>query len=119
MSASGSQESEQTRRVGLVNLVQRAFMARVKPEPSSSSSSNGSDSGSRSKGRAPVEDSSERQRTVARGVSPDSEKCRVCAVGFEGRIRARCLGCVRRVHREGCSTYMTIANSYQVGMCNF
>ena len=51
-------------------------------------------------------------------ISPDGERCRVCAEDFQVRARARCPGCVRRIHRDGCSNYMTVAYSYQVGMCN-
>ena len=51
--------------------------------------------------------------------SPDANRCRVCLEGFGVRERARCPGCVMRVHRDVCSTYLGICIKYEIGMCNF
>ena len=48
----------------------------------------------------------------------DGEKCGVCAGSFRQRQRARCSGCSKRIHRDGCVTYMTLTTKLQAGMCN-
>ena len=40
--------------------------------------------------------------------SSEGEKCGVCARSFRQRLRARCAGCSKRIHRDGCITYMTL-----------
>ena len=52
-------------------------------------------------------------------TSPDANRCRVCLEDFGERERARCPGCVMRVHRDVCSTYLGIGIKYEIGMCNF
>ena len=83
MSASGSQEVEQTSTGGLVVMVQRAFMRVKQEQKSPRSSSHGSEHASRQEGRTPVGDSLEIQRTAVREVSPESGKCGVCAAGLK------------------------------------
>ena len=106
MSASGSHE--ESRPSGwLRSMVQRTFASPVKAEQISSSSS------------SEQEANEERDPEVKQSPSsPEGERCVVCTEAIRGSARARCPGCARRVHKEGCSTYMVIAKRYEVGVCN-
>ena len=99
-------ETEQAGGVVIRSFVQRVFRRGVKEEPIS-----------------PIEIEEEAGSPSVIPVepppTPDANRCRVCQVGFEGRARARCLGCVMRVHRDVCSTYLGIGIKYEIGMCNF
>ena len=105
MSASGSQE--ESRASGwLRTMVQRTFPSPVKVEQISSSSS---------------EPEAIEERIPEVKQSPSSQEgeiCVVCTEAIRGSVRARCPGCARRVHKEGCSTYMVLAKSFETGMCN-
>ena len=50
--------------------------------------------------------------------SEEGERCGVCARSFTGHVRARCPGCSKRIHKDGCVTYMALTTKLQAGMCN-